>query len=105
MGCCMKHVQMDSLGSIQDNYMSEWVAYSLYSLPRQPWKSQLIFQESILSHNIRMRSKGIMLPVMVPEKKPQNVDSLCSLGMRKCKKLPKNIMTLSYIVLPFILPT
>ena len=84
MGCLpktMQRVQLDNLGSIKDNQMSGWVDCFLYSLPMQSWKSHLSFQELILSHNTSMRFKGGMWPLMVSEKKPQNGDYTCSLGV------------------------
>ena len=59
----------------------------------------LIFQQSILSHNTRMRSKVATWPFMVSEKKPQNTDPSCSLGMEKCNYLRRLITIVSQFLL------
>ena len=79
--------------------ISLWADYFLYSLPMQPWKSHLIFQQSILCHNTRMRSKVGKWPLMVSEKKPQNTDSSYSSGMEKSNYLLRLITTLSQFFL------
>ena len=61
----------------------------------------LIFQQSILSHNTRMRSKAGMWPLVVSEKKPQSTDSSCSSGMEKCDNLHRIITTLPQFLLLF----